>query len=121
LPDLKVLESTIKDELGKLRLLDKEKEGLLKTKPSKYSLRAGGSILHDFYTEVEKIFEDIAKEIYRRVPIGEGWHSELLHQMTLEIPGLRPPIISRSTEKNFANILGFVISFGKDMDLNLTG
>jgi hypothetical protein len=28
LPDLKVLESTIKDELGKLRLLDKEKEGL---------------------------------------------------------------------------------------------
>ena len=32
MPDLKVLESTIKDELGKLRLLDKEKEGLLKVK-----------------------------------------------------------------------------------------
>jgi hypothetical protein len=113
LPDLKVLESTIKDELGKLRLLDKEKEGLLKTKPSKYSLRAGGSILHDFYTGVEKIFEDIAKEIDRRVPIGEGWHSELLHQMTLEIPGLRPPIISRSTEKKLREYLGFRHLFRK--------
>lgn len=45
---------------------------------------------YDFNTGVEKILEDIAKEVDRRVPIGEGWHSELLHQMTLDIPGLRP-------------------------------
>jgi hypothetical protein len=113
LNNLKVLEQTIKDELTKLRILEKEKKGLLKTKPSNYTLRAAGSILHDFYTGVEKIFEDIAKEVDRRVPIGEGWHSELLHQMTLDIPGLRPPIISSPTEKKLREYLGFRHLFRK--------
>jgi hypothetical protein len=33
----------------------------------------GGSILHDFYTGIEKIFEDIAKEIGRRLPAFEAF------------------------------------------------
>jgi len=113
LNNLKVLELTIKDELNKLKLLDKEKKGLLKGKPSNYTLRAGGSILHDFYTGLEKIFEDIAKEVDRRIPIGEGWHSELLHQMTLNVPGLRPPVISLPTEKKLREYLGFRHLFRK--------
>ena len=107
------MELTIKDELNKLKLLDKEKKGLLKGKPSNYTLRAGGSILHDFYTGLEKIFEDIAKEVDRRIPIGEGWHSELLHQMTLNVPGLRPPVISLPTEKKLREYLGFRHLFRK--------
>lgn len=91
--NLKVLKLAIEDELRKLKHLNNEKDGLLKEKPSNFTLRAGGSILHDFYTGIEKILEDIAKEVDRRVPIGEGWHSELLHQMTLDIPGLRPPVM----------------------------
>jgi hypothetical protein len=113
LNNLKVLERTIKDELNKLKLLDKEKTGLLEKKPSNYTLRAGGSILHDFYTGIEKIFEDIAKEVDRRVPDGEGWHSELLHQMTLDIPGLRPSVLSASTEKRLREYLGFRHLFRK--------
>jgi hypothetical protein len=113
LNNLKVLERTIKDELDKLKLLDKEKTGLLKGKPSNYTLRAGGSILHDFYTGIEKILEDIAKEVDRRVPDGEGWHSELLHQMTLDIPGLRPSILSTATEKKLREYLGFRHLFRK--------
>jgi hypothetical protein len=113
LNNLKVLQLTIKDELEKLRLLDKEKDGLLKRKPSNYVLRAGGSILHDFYTGIEKIFEDIAKEIDRRMPTGEEWHSDLLRQMTLDIPGLRPPVISASTEKRLREYLGFRHLFRK--------
>jgi hypothetical protein len=113
LNNLKILQLTIKDELEKLRLLDKEKDGLLKRKPSNYVLRAGGSILHDFYTGIEKIFEDIAKEIDRRMPTGEEWHSDLLRQMTLDIPGLRPPVISASTEKRLREYLGFRHLFRK--------
>lgn len=105
--NLKVLQLSINDELGKLRLLDKEKDGLLKKKPSNYILRVGGSILHDFYTGIEKVFENIAKEIDRRIPIGEEWYSELPHQMTLDIPGLRPPVISSNTEKRLREYLGF--------------
>lgn len=111
--NLKILQLSIKDELEKLRLLDKEKDGLLKRRPSNYVLRAGGSILHDFYTGIEKIFEDIAKEIDRRIPTGEEWHSELLHQMTLDITGLRPPVISKATDKKLREYLGFRHLFRK--------
>jgi len=113
LNNLKILQLSIKDELEKLRLLDKEKDGLLKRRPSNYVLRAGGSILHDFYTGIEKIFEDIAKEIDRRIPTGEEWHSELLHQMTLDITGLRPPVISKATDKKLREYLGFRHLFRK--------
>jgi hypothetical protein len=113
LNNLKVLSLLVKDELGKLRLLDKEKDGLLKEKPSNYLLRAGGSILHDFYTGIEKMFENIAKDIDHRLPAGEDWHSELLHQMTLDLTGLRPPIISSDTEKKLREFLGFRHLFRK--------
>jgi hypothetical protein len=93
LHNFKVLKLSIKDEINKLELLDKEKNALLKRRPSNYVVRAGGSILHDFYTGIEKIFESIAKEVDHRLPMGEEWHSELLHQMTLDIPGLRPQVI----------------------------
>jgi hypothetical protein len=113
LNNLKVLQLSIKDEFEKLKLLEREKDDLLKKKPSNYILRAGGSILHDFYTGIEKIFENIAKEIDQRVPMGEEWHSELLHQMTLDIPGLRPPVISAATEKKLREYLGFRHLFRK--------
>lgn len=111
--NLKVLSLLVKDELSKLRLLDKEKDGLLKEKPSNLLLRAGGSILHDFYTGIEKIFENVAKEIDHRLPAGEDWHSELLHQMTLDLTGLRPPVISPDTEKKLREFLGFRHLFRK--------
>jgi len=113
LNNFKVLHRSIKDELDKLEALDKEKDGLLNEKASNYILRAGGSILHDFYTGIEKIFEDIAKEIDRRLPAGEEWHSELLHQMTFDIPGLRPSVISSGTEKNLREYLVFRHLFRK--------
>lgn len=91
--NFKVLKLSIKDEINKLELLDKEKNALLKRRPSKYVVRAGGSILHDFYTGIEKIFESIAKEVDHRFPMGDEWHSELLHQMSLAILGLRPQVI----------------------------
>jgi len=90
-----------------------EKTGLLEEKPSNYTLRAGGSILHDFYTGIEKILEDIAKEVDRRVPDGEGWHTDLLQQMTLDIPGLRPSVLSAFTAKKLREYLGFRHLFRK--------
>lgn len=111
--NFKILEETVKKEIETLKNLDKEKNGLLKLKPSNYTLRAGGSILHDFYTGIEKIFHDIAKEIDRRIPLGESWHNELLSQMTLDIPGLRPPVITSSTEKKLREYLAFRHLFRK--------
>lgn len=53
--------------------------------------------LHSFYQGVERIFEAIAKSIDRTVPSGDRWHKRLLVQMTEEIPGIRPAVISEET------------------------
>ena len=53
--------------------------------------------LHSFYQGVERIFEAFAKSIDRKVPSGETWHKNLLVQMTEEIPGIRPAVISEET------------------------
>ena len=111
--NFKVLKLSINDEIDQLGLLDKEKNALLKRRPSNFVVRAGGSILHDFYTDIEKIFESIAKEVDRRLPLGEEWHSELLHQMTLDIAGLRPQVMTASTEKKLREYLGFRHLFRK--------
>jgi len=113
LHNFKILKLSVRDEINRLKLLDKEKNDLLKRRSSNYVVRAGGSILHDFYTGIEKIFESIAKEVDSRLPLGEEWHSELLHQMTLDIPGLRPPVITTHTGKKLREYLGFRHLFRK--------
>jgi predicted nucleotidyltransferase len=53
--------------------------------------------LHSFYTGIEKIFEEIAKEIDGGLPTGAEWHQKLLVQIAAEIPKRRPAAIQRST------------------------
>ena len=55
------------------------------------------SDLHSLYQGVERIFEAFAKSIDRTVPSGDRWHKKLLVQMTEEIPGIRPAVISEET------------------------
>ena len=49
--------------------------------------------LHDFYTGLERIFTHVASGVDRSVPSGPDWHRELLRQMTVQVPGLRPAVI----------------------------
>lgn len=53
--------------------------------------------LHGYYSGVEHIFEDIARTIEDSIPSGANWHTDLLIQMSGEIKGLRPSVISQST------------------------
>jgi hypothetical protein len=97
------------------------------------SLRIVGSILHDYYTAAEKIFRIIARDIDCFIPTGEQWHKELLDQMTLEVPGLRPAMLDSKTAASldelrafrhvFRNIYGFSLDAGKIRQLleNLPG
>ena len=93
------------ETIGGFRLCDNE------------ALRILGSMLHDFYTFVENIAKTVAVTIDGGIPAGHDWHRELLEQMTLPIPGLRPPLLSGDTaalldrfgafRHVFRNIYGF--------------
>lgn len=63
--------------------------------------------LHNFYTGCERIFSKIADELNGGVPLSKDWHKRLLHNMTLEIEGFRPPLISAKTEALLIEYLGF--------------
>ncbi len=62
--------------------------------------------LHSFYTGVEHIFEDIARTIEQSIPSGSVWHTDLLTQMSGEIDGLRPAVISQSTRLSLDEFRG---------------
>ncbi len=60
-------------------------------------LGAAALDLHTFYGAVERIFEDVARQMEGEVPSGPDWHKALLLQMSTEMPGVRPPVISWET------------------------
>lgn len=101
--------SEINAELSNvLRLRDEYKEFINKYKTvDKYLLRVKASYLADFYMGIERIFQIIATEIDGGIPQGEEWHKRLLLNMTIEIEGVRPPVISSGLYNCLRLFLGF--------------
>ncbi|GAB6171579.1 hypothetical protein JCM15765_10570 [Paradesulfitobacterium aromaticivorans] len=56
---------------------------------------AVAAYLHHFYTGIEAILERISKAFDGGQPLGGDYHRELLRSMTLEIPDVRPAIITK--------------------------
>ena len=52
---------------------------------------------HGFYSGLERIVELIATDIDGIKIGGEHWHVELLRQMTLDLPKIRPPILQKES------------------------
>ena len=51
--------------------------------------------LQGFYTGLKRLFELIARHMDQNVPSGETWHRDLLQGMSLDLPDVRPAVISR--------------------------
>lgn len=100
----------LKNELENLKRLNNEMRQLLEEigdSPNFIAIRAAGSILHDFYSGVEKIFERIALNIDDSLPDGENWHMELLLQMTKPYQGLRDAVIPEELCNDLKEYLRF--------------
>ena len=50
--------------------------------------------LHDFYAGLERVLHSIAAQVDRSVPEGSEWHRDLLRQMGVQVPGVRPSALS---------------------------
>jgi len=108
--DKEALKKEIEIELKNLERLAREMEELtnkLVNKPDSIETRAAGSILHDFYCSVEKIFERIAVYIDGELPKGEDWHRELLLQMAHSIKGVRDAVVGTDLLEKFKEYLRF--------------
>lgn len=70
-------------------------------------VRAAGSILHDFYCGIEKIFERIALSLDKEFPDGGNWHVELLLQMGKPEEDVRDKIISENLTAKLKEFLRF--------------
>ena len=100
-----ILKQRVKEEqANQIRLLTtlQERGYLSVTKPTpawedEFLLRALASVLLDYYTATENIFKEIAKKVDGVLPKGEEWHKDLLQQMKLSLPGVRPEVISAAT------------------------
>jgi len=53
--------------------------------------------LHSWYSGLERVFELIALELDGGTLGGEAWHTELLRQVALDLPNVRPPVIQSET------------------------
>lgn len=77
--------------------------------------------LQSFYQGVERVFEAIGKLVDTNVPVGEGWQKALLSQMTDEVPGIRPAVISSDTRdvlddfRKFRHIARNIYAFNLDV------
>jgi hypothetical protein len=50
--------------------------------------------LHGWYTALESLCERVARQLDENVPTGPTRHIDLLSQMQIEVPELRPPVIA---------------------------
>ena len=78
--------------------------------------------LHGFYSGFERIFTRIAETVDGDLPRGENWHYHLLRQMLVEIPGLRPAVISTETgnildeQRRFRHLIRNIYAYKLDPD-----
>ena len=63
--------------------------------------------LHDFYTGLERVFRQIATTIDRSIPSSQEWHRDLLKQMCIDIPDVRPPVLALDTCAALDELLRF--------------
>jgi len=54
---------------------------------------AACTMLHSFYTEIEKILKLIALDLDKHLPSSESWHRDLLSQMAASTE-MRPAVIT---------------------------
>lgn len=62
--------------------------------------------IQSIYTKAEEVFKCVAKHIDQVAPAGDGWHKELLEQMTFETDE-RSPVISKLAYEKLDKILIF--------------
>jgi len=63
--------------------------------------------LHDFYCCLERVFEQVARQVDSSIPEGHDWHRSLLRQMAVAVSELRPQVLSLESVRLLDEFLRF--------------
>jgi hypothetical protein len=63
--------------------------------------------LHDVYSGVERLLKQIAAHVDGNLPSSPEWHRDLLGQMELDLPQVRPPVLTSKTIQSLDEYLRF--------------
>jgi hypothetical protein len=84
------------DALGRLADLDKSEMAI-----------AAAYYLHVIYGLFENLFRRVAALFGNHVTERDRWHAQLLRRMTLDVPGVRPPIVSQELYESLDELRRF--------------
>ena len=110
--DREKLIQRISDEQQKIRTtVDRieralEQIDILPVEAREFIERSLAADLVEVYTGLEKIFEQIAKNIDKHIPRGNRWHNNLLTQMSERRPE-RPPVVTERSYRRLRLFLRF--------------
>ncbi|MGL4943986.1 MAG: hypothetical protein ACRC46_12445 [Thermoguttaceae bacterium] len=71
-----------------------------------YDLIVLANVFNDFYTILETLFVRVSKTFENNLE-RDRWHSHLLEKMTLDIPAIRPRVISDTVYSGLLEFLKF--------------
>jgi hypothetical protein len=75
--------------------------------PARLDVYGAAALLDTFYTGVEKVLGRIAPPLGGGLPSGPAWHRRLLEDMALEIPEVRPSVLSEASIRSLEPYLSF--------------
>lgn len=66
-----------------------------------------GYHLHNLYSALEDLFREVANTFENRIEPAEAYHRELLRRMSIEVPHIRPKVLSSASLQVLEELRGF--------------
>lgn len=109
-PSYRTLAGRIRQEIPALARVAQRAEGSLdaarRADDDRY-VDAAALNLHAFYSGVERLFEQVARQVDDTLPDGPSWHTERLAQMAAPVADVRPQVISSDLHATLDRYRGF--------------
>jgi hypothetical protein len=103
-PDIQALEARAAELRG---LLEGWQQATMDAASLRTTVIVAAVNVHGWYTAMETAFERIARLLDETTPSGPARHAELVSQMAVAVPGLRPALLDTSVPIELAEVRKF--------------
>ena len=113
------LAAVLNRDLEAISVLEAHADSLPAAGLTRAQLDSLGFTLHNIYNALENSFTQISLSFENHVKDQSRWHRELLEKMLLDVPPLRPGVLSPACRALLADLLGFRHLFRHAYDYTL--